>query len=90
MNVFVQQGYKVVGSVVGVEPQDTGYHDSLTKLTAFVGTTFRTMSIIEITPVSFDEIIAPGCRMFPDSRPDDRIRETLATYRVDEYQKCVE
>ena len=42
-----------------------------------------------IEPTAVSEIIAPSYRLYPDSGPLDRIRESLKTYRVTEYQQRV-
>ncbi len=90
VNVFVQKGFKVVGTAIVLKPDDDGYDGRLAKLTAMIGATFPVISIIEITPNSIAEIVAPSYRLFPDSGPEDRIREALAAYRVEEYRTRAE
>ena len=87
VNVFVQKGFKIEGTATILRPGDPGFEDKLGKLTAAIGSAFPILSIIEIEPVRIDEIIAPSYRLFPDTGPVDRIRESLKTYQVNEYQR---
>lgn len=87
VNVFIQKGFKVAGTATVLNPEDDGYSERLDKLSGMIGTTFP---IIEITPTSIDEIIAPSYRLFPESAPADRIREALQTYRVNDYMERIE
>ncbi|MCB1204124.1 MAG: pyridoxamine 5'-phosphate oxidase family protein [Verrucomicrobiae bacterium] len=90
VNVFVQKGYKITGRAKVLRPDDVSYEDKHRKLTLAIGSAFPIISIIEIDPVKVDEIIAPSYRLFPDSGPAERIKEALATYRVDEYKRQAE
>jgi len=90
VNIFVQKGYKIVGIANIVRRTDPGYEDKHGILTAVIGSTFPILSVIEIDPVAVHEIIAPSYRLFPESGPVDRIRESIETYRVGEYQKRAE
>ncbi|MGI9241454.1 MAG: pyridoxamine 5'-phosphate oxidase family protein [Verrucomicrobiales bacterium] len=87
VNVFVQKGYKVSGEAAIVREDESRFPDLLEILTALIGNTFRIVSIIEITPNKIDQIIAPSYRVFPESTELDRIRESLGTYAVADYQK---
>ena len=86
VNVFVQKGFKVVGHAKVLVPGDSGFEVQHGKLVEAIGTTFPILSVIEIAPKDFSEIVAPSYRLFPDSGPLDRIKESLQTYRVQEYQ----
>lgn len=90
VNVFVQKGFKLAGIAIVLKPDDDGYEARRGMLTTLIGTRYPIISIIEITPVAVDEIIAPSYRLFPDSEPEDRIQEALATYRVEGYKKSLE
>ncbi len=86
VNVFVQKGFKVVGHAKVLVPGDSGFEVQHGRLVEAIGTTFPILSVIEIAPKDFSEIVAPSYRLFPDSGPLDRIKESLQTYRVQEYQ----
>lgn len=87
VNVFVQKGYKIAGRATVLKTGDAGFDEKADKLTAAIGPAFPVISVIVIEPVRVDEIVAPSYRLFPDSGPLDRIRESLQTYRVDEYKQ---
>ena len=87
VNVFVQKGYKVSGQVTNLKPGDSGFDAAHNLLTNAIGTEFPILSIIVIEPTAVAEIVAPSYRLFPDTGPLDRIRESLVTYRVAEYQR---
>ncbi|MCA9195373.1 MAG: pyridoxamine 5'-phosphate oxidase family protein [Planctomycetaceae bacterium] len=90
VNVFVQKGFKVVGHAKVLVPGDSEFEVQHGKLVEAIGTTFPILSVIEVTPTKVVEIVAPSYRLFPDSGPLDRIKESLRTYRVQEYQHRAE
>ena len=45
--------------------------------------------MIEITPVAVAAIVAPSYGLHHESGPDDRVRESLQSYRVEEHLKRV-
>ncbi len=87
VNVFIQKGYKIVGTANILKRGDSGYENKHGKLVAAIGSAFPIISVIEIEPVSVHAIVAPSYRLFPDTGPVDRIRESLETYKVEQYQK---
>ena len=89
VNAFVQKGYKVSGMATNLEPGDSSFDAAYRLLIKAIGDTFPIHSIIMIEPTAVAEIIAPSYRLYPDSGPLDRIRESLKTYRVTEYQQRV-
>lgn len=89
VNVFTQRGHQITGKARILKSDDDGYAERLAKLTAKIGTTFKIISIIEITPTSVNQIIAPSYRLFPDSGPLDRIRESLKAYGISDYLEQV-
>ena len=90
VDVFVQRGFKVEGGARVIGRDDPGYGGRHALLTAEIGDAFEILSIIEIEPQSVSEIVAPSYRLFPEPGEIDRIREALATYRVDEYRRRAE
>ena len=90
INVFVQRGFKIEGKARILEAGDAGYDEQVAKLIAAIGTDFEILSVIEIDPVAASPIIAPSYRLFPESGELDRIRESLETYQVSQYQEQVE
>jgi uncharacterized protein len=90
VNVFVQKGYKIIGKATVLKAGDAEFEEKHRQLIAAIGTAFTVISVIVIEPVAVDEILAPSYRLFPDSGPPDRIRESLQTYQVDEYQRRAE
>ncbi|MEM7673659.1 MAG: pyridoxamine 5'-phosphate oxidase family protein [Verrucomicrobiota bacterium] len=90
INVFTQRGYKVEGVAQLLKKHSRGFEDAHAKLVAMIGDVFRIASIFEVNPVSVSEILAPSYRLFPDSDPIDRIRDSLKSYQVFDYLKKVE
>ena len=82
VDVFFQKGFKIRGTAVVIDPGDAAFDKSKGRLLETIGTTFSILSVIEVTPVRIEEIIAPSYRLFPDSKPVDRVRESLKTYQV--------
>ncbi len=89
VNAFVQKGYKVRGEAAILTIGDADYAEAYASLRSFIGDAFKIISIIEIDPVLIESIIAPSYRLFPDSTELDRIKESLKTYRVGEFQEQV-
>ncbi|MEM7316656.1 MAG: pyridoxamine 5'-phosphate oxidase family protein [Planctomycetota bacterium] len=89
VNVFVQKGYKVSGIATNLKPSDSSFDAAKSLLIDAIGGAFPIQSIIVIEPIEVAEIIAPSYRLYPDSGPLDRIRESLKTYRVAECQMRV-
>lgn len=90
VNVFIQRGYKISGTATVLKPGDSGFDEKHRRLTDAIGAAFPIISVIVIEPVAVAEIIAPSYRLFPDTGPVDRIRESLQTYRVEEFQQRAE
>jgi len=90
VNVFIQKGFKITGIGKILKPGISGYEDRFEKLTSVIGTRFPIVSIFEIEPSKVEEIIAPSYRLFPDSSPEDRIKESVASYRIEHYKKQAE
>jgi len=85
INIFTQKGYQISGRASICRPGESGYEAKLEKVVQRIGTVFPVLSIIVIEPVRIQTIIAPSYTMFPASGAEDRIRESLATYRVEDY-----
>jgi len=90
INVFIQKGYKIKGRARVLTPDHPGYADRKRHLTAKIGSEFPIISVIEIEPAQIEEIIAPSYRLFPDTGPLDRVKESVRTYKVIEYLKQAE
>jgi len=86
VNVFTQKGHKIKGRASLRKEGEAGYDECLHKVTSVIGNKFPIMSIIEIEPESIAEIIAPSYLLFPDSGEEDRIKESLKSYKVEQYQ----
>ena len=51
-------------------------------LKKIAGEKFAIQSIIEITAVAIDPIIAPSYRFYPETKEQDKIKEAMKTYGV--------
>lgn len=90
VNIFTQKGYKVTGRATIFKSSEAGFNERHGKLVSAIGSVYPIISVIEIDPVAIDAIIAPSYRLFPESGPLDRIKDSLRTYQVDEYKRRAE
>ncbi|MEZ6137499.1 MAG: pyridoxamine 5'-phosphate oxidase family protein [Pirellulaceae bacterium] len=86
IDVFTQKGHKVRGTARVLRESDERYHEQLSRLVQFIGDTYRILAVIEVEPTEVEEIIAPSYRMFPGTATGKMIQQSLATYKVAEYQ----
>lgn len=86
IDVFTQKGHKVRGTAKILRESHERYPDQKSNLAQLIGDTFRILAVIEVEPTEIEEIIAPSYRMFPDTTINTMIQQSLATYKVTEYQ----
>ena len=89
VNVFIQKGFKVHGEASILESSDPGYDEAHGKLTRLFGDTFTIVSIISIQATRVSPIVAPSYKVRPESTERDRIRESIQSYRVEEFLERV-
>ena len=86
IDVFTQKGHKVRGTAKILRESNKRYLDQKSNLAQLIGDTFRILAVIEVEPTAIEEIIAPSYRMFPDVTTSRMVQQSLATYKVTEYQ----
>ena len=86
IDVFTQKGYKIRGMAKILRDSHERYLEQQSNLVRVIGDTFRILAVIEVEPIEIEAIIAPSYRMFPDATTSMMIQQSLATYKVTEYQ----
>lgn len=86
IDVFTQKGYKVRGTAKILRSSDERYSEQKANLANLVGDTFPIPAVIEVEPTEVEQIIAPSYRMFPEITTSRMVQQSLATYKVTEYQ----
>lgn len=87
IDVFTQKGYKVRGVAQILRDSHEHYPAQKANLEKLVGDTFRILAVIEVEPTGIEEVLAPSYRLFPEITKSRMVQQSLATYKVDEYQK---
>ncbi len=86
IDVFTQKGHKVWGTAKILQESSERYPEQKSNLAQLIGDTFRILAVIEVEPTEIEDIIAPSYRMFPDATTSMMVQQSLATYKVTEYQ----
>ncbi len=86
IDIFTQKGHKVRGTAKILRESDNHYQEQKSRLIQLIGDTFRILAVIEVEPTEIEEIIAPSYRMMLDTTTGKMVQQSLATYKVTEYQ----
>ena len=82
INVFVQKGYKIQGQAKIIKKSNTDFIEKELLLKKIAGKKFTIQSIIEITTVAIEPIIAPSYRFYSETKEQDKIKEAMKSYNV--------
>ncbi|WP_240635969.1 pyridoxamine 5'-phosphate oxidase family protein [Caldimonas tepidiphila] len=83
IDVFVQKGFKVVGTASNVRPSAHDYSKWAAPLQAMVGDRFPIHSVFAIKADSVEKIVAPSYRLYPaETTEETQIQSALRTYGV--------
>lgn len=83
VDVFVQKGYKVIGSARVVLPGDADYASRAQPLQTLVGMRFRIHSVIEVDVTAVEPIVAPSYRIYPaETTEEQQVLAAMRTYGV--------
>ncbi len=83
IDVFVQKGFKVMGSAQNIGPQDADYLHWSEPLQALAGPRFPLRSVIVVKATAVEPIIAPSYRLYPvETTEQSQIELALRTYGV--------
>lgn len=85
IDVFVQKGFKIKGKAAVLGPGDDRYEEQRDKLVAVIGPGYPILSVIEVTPMKMEPIIAPSYSLFPGRTESEQIAQALETHRVCEH-----
>jgi uncharacterized protein len=88
VDVFVQKGFKLLGTAHEVRANDAEFTDWAVPLLAMVGQRFTIHSVLVIQVRSVAAIVAPSYRFFPDQTTEaSQAASGMRTYNVQAAQK---
>lgn len=83
IDVFVQKGFKVLGSARNIEQADPEFSRWAAPLIAMAGSRFPVRSVIVIRATACDPIVAPSYRLYPhETTEPGQVASALRTYGV--------
>ncbi|SMD44837.1 hypothetical protein SAMN00777080_3472 [Aquiflexum balticum DSM 16537] len=82
IDVFIQKGFKLKGTARVIEKKDPGFGNKAKLLTDLFTDNFPIKSIIEITVIRVDKIMAPSYFLYPDKTEQSQIESAMKTYKV--------
>ena len=84
LDIFTQKGYKIHGRAKILDAESEENHPALERLASIVGGKFKILSVIEIEARAASPIVAPSYRFFPETTETEMVKQSLASYGVDE------
>lgn len=82
IDVFVQKGYKLIGTASIVRRSDQDFEKLVEPLILLAGEGFPISSVINIKVTSIKKITAPKYILFPNTTEDEQIKSAMKSYRV--------
>ena len=83
VDVFVQKGFKVLGTARNVRQQDADFSQWAAPLVAKAGPRFPIHSVLVVRATSVEPILAPSYRLYPaDTTEQSQVESALCTYGV--------
>ena len=83
VDVFVQKGYKLVGTAQVVQADDPDFISWASPLLAMVGQRFAIQSVLVMAVQSVDPIVAPSYRFYPDKTTEvSQMESAMQAYGV--------
>lgn len=83
VDVFVQKGFKVMGSATEMKPSETEYSRWVRPLRAVIGDRFPIRSVFIVRAVAVEPIVAPSYHLFPaETTEASQVQAALRTYGV--------
>ena len=82
VDVFVQKGFKLKGTAVLIDQNDSKYSEKVKPLTDLFTDEFPIKTVIEIEINKVDKIQAPSYFLFPDRTEQSQIENAMRTYKV--------
>lgn len=88
VDVFVQKGFKLMGTAREVQANDAAFTDWAEPLLAMVGQRFTIQSVLVIQVQSVCAIVAPSYRFYPhDTTEASQVASAMRTYNVQALKK---
>ena len=83
VDVFVQKGFKVIGTARNVRREDEGFDQWVAPLATIAGPRFPIRSVIVVEAIAIEPILAPSYRLYAaDTSEAGQIRSAMQTYGV--------
>ena len=83
VDVFVQKGFKVIGSAIELKPSEPEYSRWVDPLLSMVGDRYPISSVFVVRAISAEPIVAPSYRLYPsETTEESQIQSALRTYGV--------
>lgn len=82
VNVFVQKGYKLKGTAILIDKNDSGFQAKVKPLIDLFTDQFPIQSVIEIEVKKVERIQAPSYFLYPDRTKQFQIESAMRTYKV--------
>lgn len=82
VDVFVQKGFKLIGSATLIYPADESFALKAGPFRQKYGTDYPIRCLIEVKVARVERIMAPNYQLFPGTTEEDQITQALRTYGV--------
>ena len=86
IDIFVQKGWKLIGTAQYVNARDEAFHDHAKPLIGMAGDKFNIQGVMVVEVMQAHPILAPSYRFYPDSTTESaQIEAAMKTYgaRID-------
>ena len=88
VDVFVQKGFKLIGTAREVRANDAEFTDWAAPLLAMVGQRFTIQSVLVVHVKSVSAIVAPSYRFYPDDTTEaSQVASAMRGYNVQAVEK---
>jgi len=89
VDILVQKGFKVIGAAENVRAGNPAFATWAAPLLNMVGQRFPISSVIVVTAMAIEPVIAPSYRFYPAQTTEaDQMRSALNTYGVAAGRRC--
>jgi len=83
VDVFVQKGYKVLGTARSVQPHEPGFANWVAPLLPLAGPRFPIHSVLVVQAHEVQPIVAPSYRLYPGETTEaSQVEAAMRTYGV--------
>lgn len=82
VDIFVQKGYKLIGSAKIIEKHEASFPNLLKQLTDLFTDKFPIKCIIAITVTRVEAIQAPSYFLYPEATEETQVASAMMTYNV--------